>query len=113
MQNYTDVEIDHGIRIKGTEYDRRRALTDDEQDYAIYLFKVKGYTLARIAKIMGMSVPGIFYIVNEDYRERKKEYERSHPSYVDAKTANKIRKSRITYKRQLLKDGLVTIGGIK
>lgn len=113
MQNYTDVEIDRGIRIRGTEYDRRRALTDDEQDYAIYLFNVKGYTLARIAKIMGMSVPGIFYIVNEDYRERKKEYERAHSSCVDSKLANKIRKSRIAYKRQLLEDGLVTIGGNK
>lgn len=109
-QQFTDVEIERGIKIGGTEYDRRRALTDDEQDYAIYLYNIKGYTLRRISQIMNMSIPGIFYIVNPEYRERKKQYNKTRPlTYQDSDTVMECRRERIKYKRDLLEAGLVSM----
>lgn len=108
MFNAPDYIIDKKVKIACTEFDRRRALTDDEQDYAKYLYTVKHYTLTRIAEIMDMSVPGIYYIVNEDYRERKKRanknYAHNNQSSEDAKEQ---RDSRIKYKRSLIKLGLI------
>ena len=109
-QKFTDVEIERGIKIGGTEFDRRRALTDDEQDYAVYLYNIKGYTLSRIAQIMNMSIPGILYIVNPEYRERKKQYNKTRPlTYQDSETAMEYRRDRIKYKRDLLEAGLVSM----
>lgn len=107
-QQFTDVEIERGIKIGGTEYDRRRALTDDEQDYAVYLYNIKGYTLSRIAQIMHMSTPGILYIVDPEYRERKKQYSKTRPAtYQDSDIVTENRRLRIKYKRDLLEAGLV------
>jgi len=107
-QQFTDLEIERGIKIGGTEYDRRRALTDDEQDYAVYLYNIKGYTLSRIAQIMHMSPPGILYIVDPEYRERKRQYSKTRQTtYQDVDDVVKCRKERIKYKRDLLEAGLV------
>ena len=107
-QQFTDVEIERGIKIGGTEFDRRRALTDDEQDYAVYLYNVKGYTLSRIAQ--NMSIPGILYIVNPEYRERKRQYSKTRPlTYQDPDTVMEYRRERIQYKRDLLEAGLVSM----
>ncbi len=109
-QQFTDVEIERGIKIGGTEYDRRRALTDDEQDYAVYLYNIKGYTLSRIAQIMNMSTPGILYIVDPEYKERKRQYNKTRTAtYQDSDTVMECRKERIKYKRDLLEAGLVSM----
>lgn len=109
-QQFSDLQIERGIKISGTEYDRRRALTDDEQDYAVYLYNIKGYTLSRIAQIMNMSTSGILYIVDLEYRERKKQYSKTRPvTYQDSETVTESRRDRIKYKRDLLAAGLVNM----
>ena len=109
-QQFSDLQIERGIKIGGTEYDRRRALTDDEQDYAVYLYNIKGYTLSHIAQIMNMSTPGILYIVDPEYRERKKQYSKTRPvTYQDSDTVTESRRERIKYKRDLLAAGLVNM----
>ena len=109
MNSYSDLEIDRGVKISGTQYDRRRALSDDEQDYAIYLYNVKGYTLSHIARVMNMSVPGILYIVDPEYKMRKLAYGRNtyREQYLSSEEIQESRKSRIEYKRELLEQGLV------
>ena len=110
MTSYSDLEIDRGVKISGTQYDRRRALSDDEQDYAIYLYNVKGYTLSRIARVMNMSIPGILYIVDPEYKERKRQYNKTRPlTYQDSDTVTESRRERIKYKRDLLEAGLVSM----
>ena len=56
--NYIDDEI-RSTYCGTPGYHAPEMLTDDEQDYAIYLYNIKGYTLSRIAQIMNMSIPGI------------------------------------------------------
>lgn len=111
MKHLSDVEIDRRVHISGTQYDRRRILTDDEQDYARYLYNIKNYSLTRIASIMHMSVPGIMYIVEDDYKERKAAYNRSrtNTSYVDPDKVKITKSERIAYKRELLEAGILSL----
>lgn len=110
MTQLSDVEIDKRVKITGTDYDRRRKLTVDESDYAHYLYNVKKYSLSRIAKMFKMSTPGIMWVVDDEYRSRKQEYNRNNRSTgMSHEEWLKARNERVEYKKELLREGKVTI----
>ena len=58
---------------------------------------------------MNMSVPGILYIVDPEYKMRKLAYGRNtyREQCLSSEEIQESRKSRIEYKRELLEQGLV------
>lgn len=75
------------IRIEGTQYDRRRRLTDDEKERIRQLREADGTPYYKLAQAFGVSKSLVIYICRPDilerqranYKERRKDGRYYHP----------------------------------
>lgn len=89
-------DFDHKVVIEGTEYDRRRKLTDKDIKNIKKLFK-KNYTISEIAEMYNVSYHAIRYHVDDDFREK---YNRNRVFYGDY--SNSDMNERVRYKKYLI-----------
>lgn len=108
----SDKELDKVVKIAGTQYDRKRKISDKQIAAASKLVK-KGKSLEYIIKKLKLNVTAntIRYHLDEAYRR----YRIDHANYGKAAAAcargnyNEILKDRAAYKRKLVARGRVTI----
>lgn len=99
-----DVLLDRSIKIQGTEFDRKRKLTDRQVTYAKKLLN-RGYPVLHVAKIMGVAPLTIKYNTDPEFREAHLRNSSGKHTGIDTVT----RSNRVNYKKQLLADGKVTV----
>ena len=99
-----DVTLDRYIRIQGTEFDRKRKMTDRQVTYAKKLLN-KGYPVLHVAKIMGVTSLTIRYNTDPEFRLNHLKNVSGKHTGVDTVT----RSDRVKYKKKLLADGKVTV----
>lgn len=97
-----DFELDKAVIIAGTQYDRKRVLSDNlvakmRKDYT------KGMSPKDIAEKYGYNYRLVRYNIDEDYRARR------IAQSPGKSTGNKIcdMENRVAYKRSLIKNSLL------
>lgn len=93
-----DTALDTKIKIQGTQFDRKRKLTDKDWKKVRRLLK-KHHTYKEIAAIFNVSPKTIRYGVDETYRRRCIEWSSGKHTGVDKCTFE----DRVNYKRYLVK----------
>lgn len=99
-----DIAFDKSVKIQGTEFDRKRVLTDKQITYAKKLLS-KGYAITHVAKLLGTSYTVVRYATDEEYRNLCI----SRVSGNHTGTTHCTVKDRIDYKKQLVALGKVTV----
>ena len=98
-------------RIAGTEYDRRKKLTDEQKAEIYMLREVDGLSTYRLAEMFGVSRRTIDFVLNPDRLERVKAQtsERAKDGRYRPDTATATENVRRTreYKRQLKIEGKI------
>ena len=108
----SDKELDKVVKIAGTQYDRKRKISDKQIESAKRLVK-KGKSFEYIIKKLKLNVTEntIRYHLDEAYRR----YRIDHANYGRPVAAckrgdyNEILKDRATYKRKLVARGRVAV----
>lgn len=99
--NASDIRIDKTVKIQGTQYDRKRKLSD--QDIAVIKKLVsRGKSIKDIAELFDVRPKTIRYNIDPDYRT----YLLSSISGVHTGKLTRTFKDRVTYKRSLLTAGI-------
>ena len=110
----SDKELDKVVKIAGTQYDRKRKISDKQIESAKRLVK-KGKSFEyRIKKLkLNVTENTIRYHLDEAYRRYRIDhanYENSvKPACCSQKDYNEILKDRAAYKRELVARGRVTV----
>lgn len=102
----TDVEVDRAVKLKGTQFDRKRKLTDKQVEKMQKLLR-KGKDLEYIAQKFGIDKRTVRYNTDPEYRQSRIIYNsmyRSHTSITKEYTQD-----RIEYKRKLVSRGKIKI----
>jgi len=97
LLNLANTTLDKKVKIAGTNWDRRRKLTNKEI-YEIKRMYKRGKPISDIASRFGVAVSTIKYHLFEDY---KKEHNQRRKDYVNNSSSNN-RAERINYKRYLI-----------
>lgn len=108
----SDKELDKVVKIAGTQYDRKRKISDKQIESAKRLVK-KGKSFEYIIKKLKLNVTEntIRYHLDDAYRR----YRIDHANYGRSVAAckrgdyNEILKDRAAYKRKLVARGRVTV----
>lgn len=108
----SDKELDKVVKIAGTQYDRKRKISDKQIESAKRLVK-RGKSFEYIIKKLKLNVTEntIRYHLDEAYRR----YRIDHANYGRSVAAckrgdyNEILKDRAAYKRKLVARGRVTV----
>lgn len=108
----SDKELDKVVKIAGTQYDRKRKISDKKIESAKRLVK-KGKSFEYIIKKLKLNVTEntIRYHLDDAYRR----YRIDHANYGRSVAAckrgdyNEILKDRAAYKRELVARGRVTV----
>lgn len=96
------------ITIKGTMYDRRRKLTDDQKSQIKGLFKDTGVSIHSLAKKYGVSRRTIQFIVYPEREQRaKNRFREKWKDYADRKKLTEATRKLRHYKHDLLKQGKI------
>ena len=95
----TDFMVDKVVKLEGTDYDRRRKLTNKDIA-AIKRAHKKGYSIPALAKKYGVSYVTIRYHLDSNFKQHIIEERVKHGFYCC--DAAKQRASRIAYKRAIL-----------
>ena len=111
LSNLSDAEVDKIVKIAGTQYDRRRVVTEKMLKQARkYLKKGKDYDY--ISRKLNVSVRTIRYHLDDEYREYRKK--NSHTagsktySFSSEQLAEKL-VERVLYKKSLVALGKVSV----
>lgn len=99
----TDKELDKKIKLKGTEHDRKRKVTDKMAKEIAKKFR-KGYSVQELVDQYGFCRHTILYWANPDYREHYKATTCGR-HYGKFQTLE----DRAAYKRQLVAAGKVKV----
>ena len=111
LSNLSDAEVDKIVKIAGTQYDRRRVVTEKMIEKAKkYLARGKDYDY--ISRKLNVSVRTIRYHLDDEYREHRKK--NSHTagsktySFSSEQLAEKL-VERVLYKKSLVALGKVSV----
>ena len=66
------------IKIQGTEYDRRRKLTEEDKNYIKLLYEKEKMSQRELASMFGVSKRKIQFILDPDKEKRNKELRKQH-----------------------------------
>ena len=103
-----DKELDKLIKIQGTQYDRKRKLTDKQIESARELYAKYDATVWDLAVMFGVSVRTIRYNLQTSYREHVLAYAKAHPQTSKRQYDHTAALSeRAKYKRKLVARGKV------
>ena len=100
----SDMELDRKVKIQGTEYDRKRTVTDKTINKMIKMLK-KGDSAYKIAQKMGVSYRCVRYNTDPVYKYMYNKNRSGKHTGVDRITTE----DRILYKRMLVKQGKVSV----
>ena len=89
-------DFDHKIIIEGTEYDRRRKLTDKDIKNIKKLFK-KNYTISEIAERYNVANSTIRYHIDEEFKNKRNKNRVFYGAYSIGDVNERIR-----YKKYLI-----------
>jgi len=98
---FSDAEIDKMFKINGTQFDRRRKLTDAQIEKISKMYQ-KGKTIEFLAKKFQVKPQTIRYHVDKDFRAMKIASVTYHPDSIDYATRTA---ERVAYKRELIASG--------
>lgn len=109
LEQMTDMQVDKAVRIGGTQYDRRRRVTDDAIN-KMKLLHSKGVDIETIAKVVGCHVRTVRYYLDPSYRA----YRIEHAHYGQQKVSrDRLWKNtladRAAYKRKLVSRGYIEV----
>lgn len=103
LLNLGDQELDKIVKIQGTQYDRRRKLTDKQIEKARILYAKYDATLWDLAVMFDVNVRTIRYNLQSSYRAERLEYAKAHPQTRRVKVDSVAAMiDRVAYKRQLI-----------
>lgn len=98
-----DRTLDKVVKISGTEFDRRRKLSDKQLRKMKDLFYKKHKTMKYLAKKFNVHVKTIQYHLDDEYRKLKIEQcKASNISRLSQEELQERTKERVAYKRYLL-----------
>lgn len=106
----TDKELDKMVKISGTQYDRKRKLTDRQVASAKRMFTKNGKSLHYIADKFGVDYRTIRYHLDETYRKsRISQANTPDRKGASAKVYSQSLEERVAYKRKLIAQGRLSI----
>ena len=94
-----DITLNRVVRIQGTQYDRKRVLTDKDIKKMNKLFNKKGLSVKEIAEIFDVSVCCVKYNVMPEWKAEFNAKRDGKHTGVDVVTVE----DRAAYKRYLVK----------
>ena len=96
-----DITLDQKVKIQGTQFDRKRKLTDKDINKMRKLIG-KGYTLDNLSLIYNVDVRTIKYNLDPDYKAHIQSYQaENYGKHTGIDTYNF--ENRVAYKRLLIK----------
>lgn len=98
----TAQEVDSIVKISGTNFDRRRKLTDRQIKRIRTLYFKRNMTYQRIADKFDVDVRTIRYHVDPEYRRRRIDNAKMYQTPMDAKEYIARTEERGEYKRHLI-----------
>ena len=104
---YDDEKLDSIVKIQGTQYDRKRKLTDSQVN-EIKGKLSKNIPIEALAKEYNVSEWIIKYNTNPDFREHQLKIRTGDHTGVDTMTFE----NRVAYKRSLIKDKKIKVRGL-
>ena len=104
---YDDEKLDSTVKIQGTQYDRKRKLTD-AQLKEIKEKLSKNIPIEALAEEYDVSEWVIKYNTNPDFREHQLKIRTGKHTGVDTMTFE----NRVAYKRSLIKDKKIKVRGL-
>ena len=111
LSNLSDVEVDRVVKIAGTQYDRRRVVTEKMLKQARkYLKKGKDYDY--ISRKLHLDARTIRYHLDDEYRAQRKKNARTAGSKVCPLTYEESVSrlvERASYKKSLVASGKLAI----
>ena len=93
------------INIRGTEFDRRRKLSEDDKKRILELHEIDGLSQRKLALMFGVSRRLIQFILDPVKLQRSKELHKPH-IYTKEEWAEVMRNHR-RYKQTLYKEGKI------
>ena len=96
--NLSDIDLDKKIKIQGTQYDRKRKLTDKDCAKASKLYNNKGYTYETLGEMFGVHPTTIKYYLDPNFRALRIKHAGGKHTGVDVCTFE----NRVDYKRNLI-----------
>lgn len=93
------------IKIAGTEFDKRRKLSDDDKERIRELYKTGEFSQRRLADMFGVSRRLVTFILDPAKRKRNVEIHKPH-IYSKEEWAETMRNHR-RYKQKLYKEGKI------
>ena len=93
-----------------TKYDRRIKLNEEKQNEIKYLYLKHAYSLRALAEMFNVSHEAIRLIVNEEAKQKQKEYKQKHNIFRSKEAKEKhIKAMQNTreYKKMLISQGLI------
>ena len=99
-----DEDLDKAVRIKGTDYDRKRKVTSKVLTDMKKMAK-KGKSYSEISEALGFSYHAVKYNLDPEFRK-------SYNATRDGSHVGKDKvtfKDRVAYKRQLVAEGKISI----
>lgn len=105
-----DAELDKIVHIKGTQFNRRRKLSDKQIVKARKMYEKKKMSIEEIAEFFHVHWKTIKYHLDEEYRQ----YRLNHANYPKMNTAyfrdyNAVIAERAAYKRELVRRGKIKV----
>lgn len=100
----TDPELDSKVKIKGTEFDRRRTISESEIRKMRKLHR-KGKSYGEIAKTFNVSYGAVRYNVDDEW---KKQFNSKRDGKHTGKD-NVTFQDRVAYKRELVASGKLSV----
>lgn len=104
LMRLEDKVLDRVIKIQGTQYDRKRKLTDKQIQKANILYTQYDASFWDLAVMFGVDVRTIRYNLQSSYRARRLEYAKTHPQKRKSVIADPcaVFMERVAYKRKLV-----------
>lgn len=91
-----DLQVDRTVRIQGTEFDRKRKLTDEQVEIMQQFYR-DGWSIQSLAKTFHVAWTTARYNIDDAYRELRKLQTGKHTGETHMDFAN-----RVEYKRGLV-----------
>lgn len=106
--NLSDIDLDKKIRIQGTQYDRKRKLTDKDCAKASKLYNKKDYTYEMLGEMFSVHPTTIKYYLDPNFRAlRIKHAGGKHTGVVACTFEN-----RVDYKRNLVRHHKINVRSV-
>lgn len=97
--NLKDSEIDNLIKIQGTDFDRRRKLSNKDIATIRKLY-IKGNSISYLASKYGVTYPTIVYHISDENKFRMNMQRSQYPN--SSNDTIETRNERVNYKRKLV-----------